>query len=224
MVNQAMLDYVRDFIESHDPVATKLKRRFPFRRLADHCFRCFRWAQRISKVEGGDADVAQVSALFHDIGKCVDNTREGHALAGAEICSDYLAGIACEPSKRDRIVSIVRHHIEHCRGAESTLEARIESDADILDEIGAMTVLWDCMAQGAEEEQSYDIARDRIHRAYQALEEMPRSAFHTETGWRFFLGRREYLGDFIRDLDFELGLALESSDRESGRRINDLQC
>jgi uncharacterized protein len=207
-----MLDFVRDFIESHDPIATKLKRRFPFRRLADHCFRCYRWAQRISRVEGGDADVAQVSALFHDIGKCVDNTREGHAEAGAEICADYLTRIGFAPAKRDRIVSIVRHHIEHCGGDESTLEARIESDADILDETGAMTVLWDCMAQGAEEEQSYGIARDRICAAYQALQDTPRSAFHTGTGWRFFLERREYLGSFIGNLDFELGLALGLND------------
>ena len=212
MVDQDMLEFVRGFIESHDPIATKLKRRYPFRHLADHCYRCYRWAERICHVEGGDADVAQVSALFHDIGKCVDNTRDGHAAAGAGICGDYLDTIGCDPTKRDRITSIVRHHIEHCRGEDTSLEARIESDADILDETGAMTVLWDCMAQGAEEEQSYGIARDRINGAYRNLQKTTRSLFQTEAGWRFFQERRECLGCFIRHLDFELGHTLSFRD------------
>ena len=208
MVDQAMLDYVRGFIEEHDPIATKLKRRFPFRRLADHCFRVYRWAQRIAEAEGGGADVAEVSALFHDIGKCVDNSGEGHALAGAEICGAYLDGIGCEPGKRERITRIVRRHIEHCRGEESSLEVRIESDADVLDETGAMIVLWDCMAQGAEEEQSYRIARDRVYGAYQELGKRSRASFQTDAGWRFFCERQRCLGMFLRHLDFELGLTL----------------
>jgi len=209
MVDEKMLEFVRGFIESHDPVATKLERRFPFRRLADHCFRCCRWAERICRIEGGDADVAEVSALFHDIGKCVDNTRERHAVAGAEICADYLSRIGCDVGKRDRIVRIVRHHVEHCHGDESSLEARIESDADILDETGAMTVLWDCMAQGAEQEQSYLLARDRVHDAYRNLARKTRASFQTETGWRFFRERREFLGRFLKHLDFELGITGE---------------
>jgi putative nucleotidyltransferase with HDIG domain len=213
MVDQAMLDFVRRFIESRDPFATKLERPLPFRHLADHCFRCYRWAQRIVEVEGGDADVAEVSALFHDIGKCVDNTREGHAVAGAEICAQFLDGIEYVPAKRDRIASIVRHHIEHCCSEESSLEARIESDADILDETGVMTVLWDCMAQGAEREQSYRIARDRVYRTYRNLQKKTRASFQTEAGWRFFRERRECLDRFVRHLDFELGLTLRLNDR-----------
>ena len=44
MVDEKMLGFVKEFIEQHDPIATKLKKRFPFRRLFDHCYRCCRWA------------------------------------------------------------------------------------------------------------------------------------------------------------------------------------
>ena len=52
MLDEKMLEFVRAFTESHDLIATKLERRFPFRRLADHCLRCHKWAERISQVEG----------------------------------------------------------------------------------------------------------------------------------------------------------------------------
>jgi hypothetical protein len=52
MIVQKMITYVRQFIEAHDPIATKLATRFPFRRLADHCYRTYRWAQRIQEAGG----------------------------------------------------------------------------------------------------------------------------------------------------------------------------
>jgi NAD(P)-dependent dehydrogenase (short-subunit alcohol dehydrogenase family) len=47
MIVQEMIAYVRQFIEAHDPIATKLGTRFPFRCLAGHCYRIYRRAQRI---------------------------------------------------------------------------------------------------------------------------------------------------------------------------------
>lgn len=218
MLDPSMLDFVRDFIESRDPIATKLERRFPFRRLADHCFRCYKWAQRIGQIEGGDPEVAQVSALFHDIGKCLDNTRERHGRAGAEICGAYLARTGFDLAKRERITRIVALHVEHCRGDESSIEARIESDADVLDEIGAVTVLWDCMAAGAEGADSYCVARDRIQVASANLAKKTRASCQTEAGWQFFLGRGASLQEFLNNLDFELGLTdiLSAAPRDPG--------
>ena len=99
MVDEPMLGFIRDFIESRDPIGTKLSRRFPFRRLYDHCFRCWKWAQRINGFEGGDPDVTQISALFHDVGKCVDDTIQGHAQAGARICREHPDNIGFEANK-----------------------------------------------------------------------------------------------------------------------------
>ena len=205
-VDSAMLEFVRDFIESHDPTATKLERRFPFRRLYDHCCRCHAWARRINAVEGGDPEITQISALFHDVGKCVDNSLQGHADAGADVCQRYLGSIGFDSEKTRRIVSIVRWHTEHARGKERSLEARIESDADLLDEVGAMTVLWDCMAVGAQNDQSYELARTRIGKAHDDLSRRPRTDFHTETAWQFYQQRVAFLGTFLQNLDFELGL------------------
>ena len=202
---EKMIAYVRQFIEEHDPIATKLARRFPFRHLADHCTRTYRWAQRIQEREGGDREVVETAALFHDIGKCVDRTTDGHARAGAEICDQYLVAQGYEDSKRARIVHIVRNHVHSVRGVSLSLEAHIVRDADLLDEVGALTVLWDAMDAGAQEQQSYALTYQRIRAAYERLRDRSPDAWETETGRRFYEQRIDFLGRFLEQLAYELG-------------------
>ena len=87
---EQMWAYVRAFIEEHDPIATKLSTRFPFRRLADHCYRTYRWAQRLHAHEGGERQIVEIAALFHDVGKCLDRTAVGHARAGETLFAKHL--------------------------------------------------------------------------------------------------------------------------------------
>jgi uncharacterized protein len=206
MTVEEMIAYVRQFIEEHDPIATKLAKRFPFRRLFDHCTRTLRWAQRIQEREGGDREIVEIAALFHDAGKCVDNTLEGHARAGAAICERYLVSQGFDPDKRARIVYIVRNHVHSMRDVPLSLEAQIVRDADLLDEVGALTVLWDAMAAGAEEPQSYTIAHQRIRAAYERLKARALCSLETETGRQFYRKRLDFLGQFVRELEYELGL------------------
>jgi len=204
-MQEGMLDFVRTFIESHDAIGTKLSTRFPFRKLYGHCVRCAHWARRLAVAEGADVEVARVSALFHDIGKSVDNTLEGHAEAGAQICDDYLASIGFVREKRAHIVSIVRNHIYHARDEKETLEARVASDADLLDETGAMTVLWDAMAEGARPDCSFDSAFERIKAASRKLSDSGLGAYHTATAREIAIGRRDFLRQFVDNLAYELG-------------------
>lgn len=207
-MNPEMLQYVTDFIETRDPVATKLETKFRFRRLADHCFRCHCWAQRLQAREGGDAEVAAVAALFHDIGKCVDDSKEGHARAGATICREYLDSIHFDGDKAQRICEMIGNHIHH-RQAES-IEAKIVSDADLLDEVGALAVLWDALAVGAQEEQSYRLVYERLLKMWRP-DEAPRiDRFHTETARQFYLDRKAFFDRFMRNLEFEQGLREEA--------------
>jgi len=205
LIQKSTLQFVKDFIESQDAIATKLSTRFPFRRLYEHCVRCAHWARRIAVAEGADVEIAEVSALFHDIGKCVDNSVEGHAREGAKICDNYLASIEFEKSKRERVVSIVRHHIYHARGEENSLEARVESDADLLDENGAMMVLWDAMAEGAKPDCSFDSAFDRIAKVSAKMNDSGLDAFHTAAARKIAAERREFHRQFVNQLAYEMG-------------------
>jgi uncharacterized protein len=209
MIAQEAMAYVREFIETHDPLATKLATRFPFRRLADHCYRTYRWAQRIQACEGGDREVVEIAALFHDVGKCIDNTPAGHARAGAEICELYLVSRGFDGDQTARIVHIVRNHVHSIRDVPLSLEARIVRDADRLDEVGALTVLWDAMAAGAEEPQSYALTFQRIRSAYDRLTRRDSRELETAMGRRFYKERIDVLSRFVSELEYELGMTEE---------------
>ena len=97
------------------------------------------------------------------------------------------------------------------------MEAKIESDADLLDECGAMTVLWDCMAIGAQDQQSYQAAYERIKQHYEKLSKS-KPALLTETGRRFLNDRVAFLGQFLENLELELGM--NAMDDQFGKQNN----
>ena len=206
MIPQGMLDYVREFIESQGPIGSEFHARFPFRKLYGHCVRCASWARRLSEAEGGDSEICELSAFFHDIGKAVTETKAGHAETGADICDEYLKSIDFDPDKRERVVSIVRNHNKHAPEDNSTIEEIIESDADLLDEVGALTAVWDAMAEGAQEGSSFRSAYERIKAGYEGLASKPIERYHTEAARKIARGRIDFLKAIVDNLGYEFGL------------------
>jgi uncharacterized protein len=199
-------EYVNTFFESHDPIVTGLENRYPFRRRYDHCLRCSVWAKRIAIAEGADVELTEISALFHDVGKSTSKEEE-HGEVGAQICDDYLKSIGYDDDRRRTIVKIVRDHSQHARNSNALLEEKIVSDADILDEVGAITVLWDAMACATRDEApSYDKAYDRIENALTDLRnKLSGSSLHTLTARSILEDRLLFLEYFLKNLGSELG-------------------
>lgn len=108
---QQMVEFVKSYFDSHDPLGTELSTRFPFRRRFDHCLRCSIWARRIALSENANVETVMISALFHDIGKSVGGEiAQNHGDVGAQICDNYFKSIAYDKDRRDIIVRIVRNH------------------------------------------------------------------------------------------------------------------
>ncbi len=202
-----MVAYVKDFFESHDAIGTELSYRYPFRRRFEHCLRCSVWARRLALVESADVELVEISALFHDIGKAVSRSEESHGEIGAKICDDYLASIGYDDTRRVKIVGIVRNHSQHAQGSDASLEEKIVSDADILDEVGAITILWDTMACAVKDDDpSYDKVHDRIHQALTNMKaNLPRELLHTHAARRILKGRLSFVENFLKNLAYELG-------------------
>ncbi len=196
--------FVRDFFESHDPIGTHLVYRYPFRKRFEHCQRCATWAERIARVEGVDVELVKISSLFHDIGKAL-STEERHAHLGAAICDEYLASIGYDETRRSRIVDIVRNHNRHTIPAASR-EEEVVRDADLLDEVGAITILWDAMACAGEQDPSYGKARDRIASGLMRLKTELPGHLSTETARKIAEESTQLVENFVKHLDYELGL------------------
>jgi len=202
---QQMIEFVKDYFDSHDPIGTELSFRYPFRRRFDHCLRVMKWAHRIALAENADVDITQISALFHDIGKSVDSTKEDHGEVGAQICEDYLKSISYDRSRGTKIVQIVRAHINHANENDASLEAKVVSDSDLLDETGAIMILWDAMATAGKEAPSYDKAFKRIKAAHERLRINTPDRIHTETAKDILFEHLAFIDTFLKNLEYELG-------------------
>ena len=125
---------------------------YPFRSRFEHTMRVYRWAIKLQSKLGGDLDIIVLAALLHDVGW--DDERP-HGEVGAEIAVNYLDSLGVDPQKIAKIGEIIMIHEEKDTDADLSLECRIVMDADLLDEVGAISVLWDSMATAIEDEASY---------------------------------------------------------------------
>ena len=76
-------------------------------------------------------------------------------------------------------------------------------DADLLDEVGAISVLWDSMATAIEDEASYQRAYYRIKNFYK-INKPKIKRCKTEAGRLEYSKRMQLLEDFIFQLEKEL--------------------
>ena len=125
---------------------------YPFRSRFEHTMRVYRWAIKLQSKLGGDLDVIVLAALLHDIGW--DDERP-HGEVGAELAVEYMDSIGIDPETIRRVGEIIMIHEDKDSDVDLSLECKIVMDADLLDEVGAISVLWDSMATACEDEASY---------------------------------------------------------------------
>lgn len=102
----------------------------------DHVLRVVALAERIAVAEGADLAVVRTAALLHDIGE--SEGRADHHLRGAAMARDLLRA---EPPEFVEAVAhaIAAHRYRSAPNPES-LEAKVVSDADKLDALGAIGI------------------------------------------------------------------------------------
>lgn len=144
---------------------------YPFRSRFEHTMRVYRWAIKLQSKLGGDLDIIVLAALLHDVGW--DDERP-HGEVGAEIAVNYLDSLGVDPQKIAKIGEIIMIHEEKDTDADLSLECRIVMDADLLDEVGAISVLWDSMATAIEDEASYKRAYYRIKNFIRSINQRSR--------------------------------------------------
>ena len=98
---------------------------------------------------------------------------------------------------------IIMIHEEKDTDADLSLECRIVMDADLLDEVGAVSVLWDSMATALEDDASYKRAYYRIKNFYRINKPKIRRC-KTDAGRVEYNKRMQLLEEFIFQLEKEL--------------------
>ena len=128
---------------------------------------------------------------------------ETDAAAYGIIGAAARAAMASE-SGVERIRRVIASHSDkHLYGADISLEEKIMIDADLLDEIGAMSVLWDCFSEAQKPAYDFTSAYEVIAARF-ADDEREAARFRTAEGLRRFMEMRRYVGAFIDGLKTEI--------------------
>lgn len=187
----------------------------------DHTERVWRNARHITRVEGGDAAVAEYAALLHDIGRAAELDDRGqscHAERGAEQVPDVLVRVGVRPDDPfiASVTDCVRTHRYRRRGHQQpeSLEAQIVFDADKLDSMGAIGIgrafhfagRIGARVHNAEEEalasDSYSL-QDTAFREYLVKLQHLHNAMLTGEGKRMAERRHRFMVRFFERLNLE---------------------
>lgn len=194
MKYKAMLEYVQQEIINSGRIE-----RYPFRDRYSHTLRVIKWAERLHKEEGGDLEIIKIACIFHDVGWDKDIN---HSLVSKKIAEKYLIEHDYSNKKLELVLEAIENHNYRNDENEVGIESYIVMDADILDEVGAMSIIWDSMASMLDEKKSYYTVHERIKFYLNRMNHPER--LKTKTGKKYYIERLNVIKQFIKELEFEL--------------------
>lgn len=192
--------YAKELIDSNSRVNS-----YPFRDRFNHTLRVLKWAERLQEIEGGDLEVIRIAAIFHDVGW---SDSIPHGIVSRQIANEYLSRINYDLDRKEKILEAIENHSNRASVNGLCLESYILMDADILDEVGAISILWDAMASTYEDKPSYKKAYERIKKFTAKIKER-KHVLRTTTGKKFYEERIQVIDNFIKELEFELNIIME---------------
>jgi len=166
-----------------------------------HVERVFNLCLHIGKEEGADLEVLALASLLHDIARPLEDSGkvEDHAAESAKIAGRFLRSLGYPEEKVQAVVHAIEAH-RFSRGPEPrTLEAKILSDADKLDAIGAVGIARVFMYSG---EHGRDIEASLKHFEEKILK--LKDLMYTETARRIAEERHGFTVEFIERIRREM--------------------
>ena len=176
--------------------------RYHFRDRIRHTKRVLNWAKRIYEIEGGDIEVIEMAVWLHDIGW---DHIVNHALVSGKMSNVFLESINYPHEKKMKVLQAVTYHNSRGNDIAFNIETQIVRDADMLDEVGATTVLWDALSTSYNDMASYEMVYDKSLHYYNHLKNNSKFLL-TQTGRAFFDERLKVYKQIINELAYELDM------------------
>jgi len=165
----------------------------------DHVERVTRLCRQIGAEEHADMAILIPAALLHDIARPAEKAQgTPHEEEGARIAAMYLRSIHYDETRIPAITGAIRTHRFRSKELPATLEAKILSDADKLDAMGASGIARTFIRAG-EHSGGIDDAVAHVHDKLLKL----RGMMYTESGRRIAGTRHAFLSSFLDTLEEE---------------------
>jgi len=201
-----IFDEVKNYLESH--CGDDDDRGFTFRKRSDHIWRVFVWAKRLSEdcAENINKDALFIAALFHDVGRYISH--DDHPNQSALIFHDYAENKSYDKNQAEFIEYLIRNHAnkEMLFSPDIPLELVFLLEADMLDETGALGIIWDAMMTGGRSAKNYMETYDLLlaHSCdYDVLGVNPMRTAKAKIIWE---NKQKLIMEFLNQLKDDLGV------------------
>lgn len=205
---EKMFQYVQAYLaDAGCDNASKSGKHYPFRKRSEHILRVYLWAKRLSESDASiNREALLTAAIFHDIGYAQLPSGMEHAQNSAMLCQQYLSENSYDPSFIELVTFLVKNHShkELLTAAGTPLELIYLMEADLLDETGALAIVWDCMVEGAQETQSFE--KTYHHMLSYSMKELRTNPMVTDKAKAFWEEKQRLGNTFMAQLSFDLGL------------------
>jgi len=169
----------------------------------DHTKRVTRMCRVIGEREQADMEILIPAALLHDIARPLEKEQGlPHEAEGARMAEIYLASIRYNPALIPAISAAIRTHRFRSSERPESPEAKILSDADKLDALGAVGIARTFM-RAAEHGGDID---DAVMHFYEKLLKL-KDLMYTDTGRDIATERHKFLVTFLTALERETDLS-----------------
>ena len=157
-----MLEFVRKTLEENNAVKSQ-NMHHQFRDRARHSYRIYKWVERLAPdYPDADLEVAKTAAIFHDVG--YSKGKKDHAIYSAEIFKDYAKENKFDADFTSKVLYIIENHSnKELLKTSNNKELILVLEADLLDEEGAMGLMWDLMAAGSKGVKAYEDGMEELY-------------------------------------------------------------
>lgn len=199
---------VKEYLESHG--GNNHDGGITFRKRSDHMWRVYIWVERLIKdcTENINKDALRIAALFHDIGRYISHS--DHANQSALLFHDYAVKKNYDKTQAEFIEYLIRNHSdkEILFSPDIPLELVFLIEADMLDEMGALAIVWFTMSAGIPQPaENYMEAYNFIAKWLKAHEIKDTNPMRTAKAKEIWESKQNLVKEFLRQLEYDLGIS-----------------
>ena len=175
-----------------------------FRSKWEHTLRVLKWCKVLAQdADCVDKEVLYTAAVFHDIGYSETPDKNLHAGRSADIFAKYARDQRMEPAFAEQVTYLIRMHSEKelLNVPDTMPELVLLMEADLLDEEGALRVIWYCATKAIQGADSYSDFYDFIQMGSHKRLDNP---MVTPLAKRVWDQKIKLVNDFSKELLFDI--------------------
>lgn len=163
----------------------------------EHTLRVYETCLYIGSKKGADMSILLPAALLHDIGRAYPR----HAYIGSKLAEMILLENGYSIKKIEKICNAIETHSFSEKKIPNSLEAKVLSDADKLDAMGAVgiyrTAIFNTMSNG-----NLETTIEHFHNKLLKLIDL----LYTDIALQLALSRHKFMKEFLKQIEIELNM------------------